>query len=331
MTDATKLATPNVSTATLETTKAPGPPAVSALNLGHSFGDKVALAPGLDLHIPAASGVVGLLGPNGSGKSTLMRLLTGLVPKRQGTVTVDGVPLEGDGLKVRQRVTYAPGEMHLYGEFSGREHLKFLLRGRSAAAQARAEDLAETMELPLRRRVRTYSHGMKRQLVFAAALAPDVRVRILDEISEGLDPAKRAKILELIAEDAKRGTSILLSSHHLGEIDLVCDRLLFLGAGKLIADESAKDARARARRLLTLRFDPKASATAIGAALDRAGAVSVDCSSDGVARVSLNGDDPRMFLARAMADEQLPVPTEIQFGRHSLPELFSALYGVEGV
>lgn len=325
MTDATAAPPASESPARLR------PPAVTARGLGHRFGSKVALAPGLDLDVPAGSGVIGLLGPNGSGKSTLMRLLIGLVPRQQGAITVDGVELEGDGRSVRERVTYAPGEMHLYGELSGIEHLRFLLRGRSRSAVERARGLAEAMDLPLRKRVRTYSHGMKRQLVFAAAMAPEVNVRILDEISEGLDPAKRARVLELIDEDARGGTSILLSSHHLGEIDLVCDRLVFLGAGRVIADESADAARDRARRLMTLRFDPSESATAIGAALGRAGAASVDCSSDGTARVTLPTDDPRDFLARVAADTDLPAPREVQFGRHSLPELFSALYGVEGV
>ena len=106
---------------------------------------------------------------------------------------VDGVPLVGDGTAVRHRVTYAPGELHLYGELTGREHLAFLLRARDRAAFARAEALAQSSGCRSQQRVRGYSHGMKRQLVFAAALAPDVRVRILDEISEGLDPRSAAR------------------------------------------------------------------------------------------------------------------------------------------
>ncbi|MBK7877822.1 MAG: ATP-binding cassette domain-containing protein [Planctomycetes bacterium] len=97
---------------------------------------KVALHP-IELDL-GPGGIVGLLGPNGSGKSTLLRLLTGLVPRDSGDAWVDGEALAGDGTAVRERVSYAPGELALYGELSGREHLAWFLRGRDAGALGRA-------------------------------------------------------------------------------------------------------------------------------------------------------------------------------------------------
>lgn len=296
--------------------------------LGHRFGDKVALQDGLELAVEAG-GVVGLLGPNGSGKSTLMRLLVGLVPLERGSITVDGVPLEKDGLEVRKRVTYAPGELHLYGELTGEEHLRMLLRARPAEALRRARETAQELGLPLDRRVRGYSHGMKRQLVFAAAMAPAVRVRILDEISEGLDPAKRSQILDHIERDAASGTTILLSSHHLGEVDRACQRIVFLSAGRIIADETAEAVRARAARVLKLRFHEDADGAAIAAALQGTGVESLS-REDGVVRLVLEEEDPRPFLGRLADMESLPAPLSVEHGRLSLRELYRSLYGVEG-
>src|SRR5690606_36610875 len=160
----------------------------------------------------------------------------------------------------RRRCTYAPGELALYGELTGRDHLRWFLRGRGRPALGRALGIATDLGLPLERRVRGYSHGMKRQLLFAAALAPDVRVRVLDEASEGLDPTKRGQILDLLAADARRGTAILLSSHHLGEVDRVCDRLVFLNEGRKVGDEDAAEVRERAQRLVRVRYADQAEA-----------------------------------------------------------------------
>ena len=303
------------------------PGKVTVRGAGHSFGPKVALEPGLDLDIEPG-GVVGLLGPNGSGKSTLMRLLIGLVPKQRGEISVDGVPLRGDGLEVRRRVTYAPGELHLYGESTGTQQLRFFLRGRDRSARQRATEIASGLGLPLEKRVRDYSHGMKRQLVFAAAMAPNVNVRILDEISEGLDPAKRSEVLEYIETDAANGTTIVLSSHHLGEVDRSCERILFLNDGRLIADETADEVRGRAARAVHLTFESPLDESQL-AGLDGGDVESVTSEAAHV-RVYLKSDDPRSFLARMCALDEIPAPLAVEHGRISLSELYRTLYGVEG-
>ncbi|MEZ6015232.1 MAG: ABC transporter ATP-binding protein [Planctomycetota bacterium] len=300
---------------------------IHARGVARRFGAKVALAAfDLDVH-PGA--VTGLLGPNGSGKSTLMRCLVGLVRADAGEVTIDGVRLVGDGAGVRQQVTYAPGELHLYGELSGRATLAFLLRGRDRATRRRAEATAHDLNLPLERRVRGYSHGMKRQLVFAAALAPDVRVRILDEISEGLDPSKRSEILDRIQADAASGRAVLLSSHHLGEVDRACARLLFVAEGRLLADESAAEVARRSARRMAIEW---ADAAAAQRASERLAGPDVDAVAVYGARVtfSLAHDDPRPFLARLQAATDLPAPRAIEHGRMSLTDLYRDLYGVEG-
>jgi ABC-2 type transport system ATP-binding protein len=304
---------------------------IVARGLTRRFGEHVALHPtSLDI----GPGIAGLLGPNGSGKSTLMRLLLGLVRPDAGTASIDGVELAGDGTAVRRRTSFAPGEIAMYTELRAREHLAWLLRGRDREAMPRATSLAERLGLPLRARVRTYSHGMKRQLLFAAALAPRVGVRILDEPSEGLDPSKRGELLDLLTAEAREGTTILLSSHHLGEVDRACDRLLFLDQGRLIRDESAAVVRSRAMRTIRIAFGPEVEREPLRgrllAALGSLGAVAARMNGRR-AVVELAEDDPRPFLAALGAASSLPRPEAVEFGQLSLAELYTELYGVEGV
>ncbi len=298
------------------------------------FGAKVALHP-TDLDL-GPRGVIGLLGPNGSGKSTLLRILVGLVRPDAGSAVVDGIALEGDGTAIRRRATYAPGELALYKEMRAGQHLEWFLRGRERAAIGRARSIAEQLGLPLLARVRSFSHGMKRQLVFAAALAPDVRVRILDEPTEGLDPSKRGTVLDLLAADAReRGTTIVLSSHHLGEVDRACDRLVFLADGRKIADETPASLARRAGRVLRLDFPADADRTRLVDTLERIGGARIarlEPTIDGSLRASLvlDTDDPRAFTAAALSCSALPRPRAFEYGRLSLAELYRELYGVEG-
>jgi len=304
------------------------PGVIACMGLTRRFGAHVALQP-LSVEI-GPGGITALLGPNGSGKSTFLRLLLGLVRPDAGTASLDGAQLAGDGLAVRRRTTYLAGEIHVYGELSGDEHLAWCLAGRDARALPRARTLARDFELPLERRVRTYSHGMKRQLLLAAALAPEVRVRILDEPTEGLDPTRRAQVLALLREDAARGTTLLVSSHHLGESERFSGRLLFLRRGERLDDTAAGELMARARRSLRVQWERAPER----AALERVLAPFEACE------LVLEDDRARLFAPRATPEELLrallaapelgPLRT-LSAGEASLADLYRELYGVEGV
>lgn len=307
---------------------APAGPTVSVRGLTRRFGSHVALAPlDLDLH---PGEITGLVGPNGSGKSTFMRLLLGLVPRSGGQVLVAGHRLRGDGLAVRRQATFAPGELGLYGELSGRAHLDWFLKGRPRPTRNFARSLAERLGLPLNRRLRQYSHGMKRQLLFCSALAPDVPLRVLDEPTEGLDPTKRSEVLEILEEDRHVGRAQILSSHHLGEVDRACDRLLFLQGGKLIADERADELNAKSRRLVSVLFAPEDVSVA-ALALDALGTHGQRTDLDDRFSFLLHSEDPRPFLRDLSELPDLPRPLTIETGRRSLNDLYRDLYGVEGL
>lgn len=305
---------------------------LTARGLARRFGD-VAAVDGIDLDIARGS-VVGLLGPNGTGKSTLLRILTGLVRPDAGTASVAGVELRGDGTAVRKRVAFAPGEIALYGELRAGEMLEWLLRGRGRAAEEKARALCAELALPLKKRVHAFSHGMKRQLLFAAALAPDLPLRILDEPTEGLDPAKRNRVLELIAADADEGRAILLSSHHLSEVEAVCQRILFCHKGKLLADEDPADLRALAARSGRLDFEAPVHAAAAARALEGQPNVLRAEARDATVWLELeSGAAP--FTALSALDAALPAdlprPLAVELGRLSLTELFERIYGVRGL
>lgn len=296
--------------------------------LTRRFGANVAVRP-FELTL-GPGGIIGLLGPNGSGKSTLLRMLLGLVPRDAGAAEVDGVALSGDGLAIRRRVTYLPGELHVYGELSARAHLAWSLRGRSSAALERAHELARAFELPLGQRVRGFSHGMKRQLLLAAALAPDVRVRILDEPTEGLDPTRRAQVLGLLAADAARGTTLLVSSHHLGEVERACTRELFLRKGELLDEATGRELRRRARESLRLTWAEPPERAALERAL--AGLPPSELRLDGSrATLFFPEGGGAACLHGLLGAGDLPAVRAASLGELSLGELYRELYGVEGV
>lgn len=299
--------------------------------LTRRFDDYVALQPTqLAIGSSEHGSITGLLGPNGSGKSTLMRMLTGLLPPDAGEAFVDGVRLTGDGTAIRKRCCYSPGELSLFDEMRGREHLVWFLRGRGRKALARAVEIAESFELPLTKGVRTYSHGMKRQLLFAATMAPELGVRILDEPTEGLDPSRRADVLNILKEDAARGTTILLSSHHLGEVTRACDEIIFLNQGSVLAVEQAPKIEASGRMRIQLSYVSESECETVATRL--AGDSGLEVESDELhVTVQLGTDDPRKFLSHLSTQIDWPIPRTIAFGEISLAELYRNLYGVEGV
>ena len=301
---------------------------IQSSGLTRRFGTNVAVHP-FELAL-GPGGIIGLLGPNGSGKSTLLRMLLGLVRPDAGTAVVDGVALTGDGLGIRRRATYLCGELSVYGELSARAHLAWSLRGRARAALARAEELARRFELPLARPVRSFSHGMKRQLLLAAALAPDVRVRVLDEPTEGLDPTRRAQVLDLLAADAARGTTLFVSSHHLGEVERTSTRQLFLRKGELLDEESARDLFRRARESVRVTWSTAPTRAALERSLAALPGLELRLEGERATLFSPRGSGAELLRALLSAPG-LPEPRSVVYGELTLAELYRELYGMEGV
>src|SRR5271157_1504916 len=177
-------------------------------DLTKAYGDFMALRQ-LTLEVRQGE-VFGLLGPNGSGKTTTLRLLLGLLHPTSGQATIFGLDCWRQSLQVRRLVSYLPGELRMYGSMSGLGLLRFLSDLREGDGLDRAVAIAETvMKLNLRKRVRTYSTGMKQKLALAQAFSDPVDILILDEPTAALDPSARAAVLELVGQARREGQTVV--------------------------------------------------------------------------------------------------------------------------
>ncbi|MCA9260709.1 MAG: ABC transporter ATP-binding protein, partial [Planctomycetales bacterium] len=186
---------------------------------------------------------LGLLGPNGAGKSTLLRILTGFLRPTQRTARVDGLDCYRQSVQVRRRVSYMPGDVRGFSRQTARAALQFFCGLRSDAAPLRGLQLAETLRLPLNRRVDQYSTGMRQQLAVCIAMSEPTPLLILDEPTANLDPSIRHRILQWVADVRDAGRTVLVSSHVLSEVEQAADRVIILKEGSVAETLSMKDVR----------------------------------------------------------------------------------------
>jgi len=224
--------------------------------LSKHFGRVQALA---DVSIEVRQGeIFGLLGPNGSGKTTAIRLLLGLLKPSRGHARIAGLDCWRQSLRVRERVSYLPGEVRLPGRLTGERLLRYLSDLRGGAGLERALAIAEhVMGLDLGRKIRTYSTGMKQKLALAQAFADPVDLLILDEPTSALDPSARNLVLDLVREAKAQGQTVIFSGHVLSEVEQVADRVAIMKLGRLMHVEDMHERR-RSLRLLLLRFQDRA-------------------------------------------------------------------------
>ncbi|NDY93594.1 ABC transporter ATP-binding protein [Ideonella livida] len=209
---------------------------------------------GVDLCVPRGQ-LFGLVGHNGAGKSTLFKLVLGLVRPTRGQLWVQGIEVGGPAFRqARQRLGYLPEHLALYDNLSGLETLQLFARLKSADA-ARCLPLLDELGLgaAARRPVREYSKGMRQRLGFAQALLGEPGLLLLDEPTSGLDPAATRDFYATLDRLRQRGVTMLISSHVLAELEQRVDALAMLSAGRLIAQGSVADLRARCTRPLQVQ------------------------------------------------------------------------------
>jgi ABC-type multidrug transport system ATPase subunit len=280
------------------------------------YGDAIVAVDGLELRVRRGE-VYGFLGPNGAGKTTTLRMLLGLVRPTSGTAAVLGAPPGSpDGLARIGALVEAPA---FYPYLSGRDNLR-VLAGYAGVQEDRVEAVLDEVRLSDRAadRSSTYSLGMKQRLGVAAALLKDPELLILDEPTNGLDPAGMAEMREFIRSLGAGGRTVVLSSHLMGEIEQVSDRVGVIRAGALVAEGTVEELRGRAG--LRVRAEPQAEAARLIGALPDVDAVA---SVDGLLDVIV--DTARApAINRALVEAGIAV-SELYAQKASLEDVFLEL------
>ena len=217
---------------------------VEARSLVKRFGAVTALD-GLDLSV-RTNEIHGFLGPNGAGKSTTIRALLGQLRLNSGTVAVFGQDAWRRAIDIHARLAYVPGDTMLWPNLTGGQCIDLLGGFHGTMNRARRDELVERFELDPTRRFRTYSKGNRQKVALVAALACDVELLVLDEPTSGLDPLMEAVFQAVVTERAAAGTSVLLSSHILAEVETLCDRLTVVRAGRAVFTGSLAQLRSSA-------------------------------------------------------------------------------------
>jgi len=273
----------------------------------------------VDLDFDVAPGeVMGFLGPNGAGKTTTIRLLLGLIRPTSGTAELFGLDCQRDVVAIHRRLASVAGEASLWPGLTGAETLHLLGQVQGQVDTTYRDDLVDRFELDPSKKVRAYSKGNRQKVALIAALMCRPDLLILDEPTSGLDPLKEHEFRRCVVEARHRGQTVLLSSHVLGEVEALCDRVGILRQGRLIEVGTLADMRHLASTTVEVTFD---------------GPVPDLAAVEGVRGVTVHGrqatlqvQGPMGPLLRALAAAEV---NELRSREPSLEELFLTLYGTD--
>lgn len=291
---------------------------IAAAALVKRFGPTLALD-GFDLNV-AHGEIVGFVGPNGAGKSSFLKILVGLVRPDSGQARVfDLDALDGArSIAIRRRIGFLPGDVGFYAGWTGRRWLEFQLAWHPKVDFREVETLAEEFEIPLARKIKTYSSGMRQKLGVISALGSGAELLLLDEPTRGLDPTSQEQFIARMLQLKERGATIVLSSHALNEIERACDRIEFIAAGRRV--EPAVIAKVRSEFRTRVRAGIPLGDTEFEARVT---------SLTGVREVRRDGTD----LVIDVVDVAAALPrllavgaTSLEYNRPSLEDLYRRLY-----
>lgn len=223
---------------------------------------------GLDMAVEEGE-VYGFLGPNGAGKTTTLRILLDLIRPTSGSATVFGLDCQKNGVDIRRRVGFLPGELSLYPQLRADRFLNLVNAMCGGKADKKEiSGLCEHLDLDPTRRMGNYSRGNKQKVGLVAAFMGRPEILILDEPTAGLDPLVQQSVLDLVRQTRADGRTVLMSSHALPEVQAVCDRVGIIREGRLVATERVEELTHGQLHRLTLRFDrlpPDGSFAQLGA------------------------------------------------------------------
>ena len=286
---------------------------------------------GVTFRVPKQS-VFGFLGPNGAGKTTTIRILATVLEPTEGTVRIDGHNLREEPIAVKERLGLMPDEVLFYPTLTGMQHLLYYASFYAiprADARAKAKDLLERFSLAdaARKKLKAYSHGMKKRLALAQCLLHDPEVLIMDEPANGLDPAGMRYFRDLIRWLNKEGKTIFLSSHMLSEVEQLCGRVGIIDRGKIVAVDTIASLTSRlavgAPTILHVAATG-ISDTAVEALRAIPGVTNVEATPVGVNVTAEAGSDVSAEVSKVLVLAGAAL-REIRAEQRSLEDLFLAL------
>lgn len=198
--------------------------------------------------------IVGFIGPNGAGKSTTIRILLGLIKADGGSATIFGKDVWKDAVDIHKRVAYVPGDVNLWPNLTGGQVIDLFLSMRGAKVdKQRKEELMKRFEFDPTKKCRAYSKGNRQKVALIAAFSADADVYIFDEPTSGLDPLQEKVFQDCAREVLEKGSSVLLSSHILSEVEQLCDKVAIIRQGEIVESGSLTDLRHLTRTQITFR------------------------------------------------------------------------------
>lgn len=306
---------------------------IEVTNLTKRYGEHVAID-NLSFRVEKGQ-IYGFLGPNGAGKSTTMNILTGYIAASGGTVTIDGKDIQKQPEEAKKKIGYLPELPPLYMEMTVGEYLMFVAQLKKIAAKDRKAQIQKVMEMTqiadMRGRlIRNLSKGYRQRVGLAQAMLGDPEVIVLDEPSVGLDPKQIIEIRDLIRELGRNHT-VILSSHILSEVSAVCDHIMIIAHGQLVASDSPEGLQKLMAGSMELQLTVKGDAEALKEALEaipKIESVKMDTAHEpGLAKATVTfkeGADAREEVFYALAEAKLPVMEMIPVQK-SLEDIFLEL------
>lgn len=202
--------------------------------------------------------VFGFLGPNGAGKTTTIRTLLGFLKPTRGEAYIFGLNIDEDIVDIKQDIGYIPGDLNLYNHLTGGQFLGYFneVRGHNGFL---LDKLLDLFDVPLDRKIKGYSKGMKQKLGIIQAFMHDPELIIMDEPTAGLDPLLQQTFYDFLKEEKKKGKTLFISSHILSEVDKICDRVAIIRDGNIVALEDIDTLKSKKGKIIKLKIkgDPK--------------------------------------------------------------------------
>ena len=305
---------------------------IDVQHLRKQYGDLIAVN---DVSFTAESGqILGLLGPNGAGKTTTIGCISGLLRPTSGHVSVSGHDVVNDARAAKRQLGIVPQELALYEDLPAAGNLEFWGGAYGLTGATLRQRVAEVLTLTgladrAKDKTSTFSGGMKRRLNFGCGIVHNPRVLLLDEPTAGVDPQSRVRLLDLVREQARAGTTVIYTTHYMEEAQELCDRIAIMDHGKLLAMGTLEELRRLVgeKDLVRLagRFDSSAASRAL-ATVEGVDVLSVAADAVTISAAAASRKLPAIFAALASAGADIQ---ETTLSVPSLESLFITLTGRE--